>query len=1168
MSESITICGKCNVNIPANLRVIKCNSCQKYYHVKCCDINHKIYNSMVQDNKVWHCQVCASTKVTRLNTHSKLSGKSRSKCGKCCKYFASNSNPLNCNICNLPFHVKCVNASSSLARNLRNGASWSCYKCVSESLPFHSLDKENTFLAIHGPRGANLDLINKPSFTIQSLLDQMPGQNFSSDEFLNDSISSKYYSAGDFLETKFSNNFTMLHLNIASLSKHIDELRNLLFLLDFPFDVIGITETRLHDDDPIVNLDIKGYDFIHTPTSTNCGGAGIYIKSSYDYAIKKDLFHSISNLTETIFIEIKRNKNKNLLVGCVYRHHCPVSGFLTRFFSPMLDNINRYSNKTCAIMGDFNINLINYASHTPTSDFYDLFSSYGFRPLILQPTRVTSTTATLIDNIFINDMTCNSYGGNLTSSISDHFLQFSQIDLFNSEKVTPFVKYSRNFRDFDKRKFSNELSKIDWSSIVTNNLGTNNSYQLFYDKIINLLDEMAPYRKLTKKEIRLDQRPWITKGILVSMRKRDDLFKRMAREKNPTLKLEIDFSYKKYRNMLTILLKQNKKNNFSVYILDNYNNTKKTWDGIRELVNVSKKKNNLPNKIYYNDKEINSPLDIADSFNDFFSNIGKNVEEKIPKLTTSYSAYMNNPNDKSIFLSACDNDEILATINGLKSSTASGPNSFPSFLLSEFAPLLVQPLCAIINMSLQEGVFPSLLKAANICPIFKKGEKFKCENYRPISLLSNISKIFEKIMYNRVENFLISSNQFYDLQFGFRRKHSTNHALLSIVETIREAMDNKLFSCGVFIDLEKAFDTVNHKILLSKLSYYGIRGNANTWFESYLTGRTQSVCINGKLSTKCSITCGVPQGSILGPLLFLLYINDMHLSIRNSTIYHFADDTNLLLSSKSLKDLRKMMNQDLKLVFEWLCANRLSLNADKTEFLIFRPPKRDSQRITLSLNRQTIFESTKIRYLGLILDNKLNWKFHVSELSKKLSRSIGIICKIKPFCSTHVLKSLYYSLFNSHLSYGLSTWGGNVSIALLQKLQVLQNRVLRIITSVSPDNPVHCADIRKSLGILTIDDQIKVQLSSIMWDYDQKSLPTHLGNLFLRSSDIHDYKTRGASRGNLFYKKVNTSSYGIKSLKVQGVKLFNELLQNDVYNQAKTKKSFLKNYKLELLSQY
>ena len=384
-------------------------------------------------------------------------------------------------------------------------------------------------------------------------------------------------------------------------------------------------------------------------------------------------------------------------------------------------------------------------------------------------------------------------------------------------------------------------------------------------------------------------------------------------------------------------------------------------------------------------------------------------------------------------------------------------------------------------------------------------------------------------------------------------------------------MDNRMFTCGVFIDLEKAFDTVNHKILLSKLEYYGIRGVANSWFKSYLFDRHQTVRINGENSVSSVITCGVPQGSILGPLLFLLYINDMYHSVKKSTIYHFADDTNLLLSCKSLKELRKFMNKDLKLLHVWLCANRLSLNTGKTEFLVFRPPRSNDERITLSLNRKTLFESSKIKYLGLLLDGKIDWKAHVTELIKKLSRSIGIISKIKPFCTIDVLRSLYFSLFNSHLSYGLSTWGGNISNILLNRLEVLQNRILRIMYSSISSNseiPIHCTEIRKSMRILTIEDQIKVQISSLMWDYDHNTIPIHLKSFFLRSNVVHNYGTRGAARGNLYYTKVNTTSYGLKSFKIQGVKILNELLNREMYNKATNKTSFLKILKTELISKY
>ena len=246
-------------------------------------------------------------------------------------------------------------------------------------------------------------------------------------------------------------------------------------------------------------------------------------------------------------------------------------------------------------------------------------------------------------------------------------------------------------------------------------------------------------------------------------------------------------------------------------------------------------------------------------------------------------------------------------------------------------------------------------------------------------------------MYNRLEEFLKSSEVLYKYQFGFRKQYSTNHALVSIVEKIRDALDKNMYTCGVFIDLEKAFDTVNHQILLSKLYHYGIRGIANMWFSSYLSGRSQSVTLNGIASSKMNVSCGVPQGSILGPLLFLLYVNDMNLAVRSSIVHHFADDTNLLYSNRSLKKIKTVVEKDLAYLYDWLCANRLSLNAGKTEFIIFRPSRKKLDlRITLRLHHTKLFESPKIKYLGLILDNKLNWKPHIMELSKKLGRAVGL----------------------------------------------------------------------------------------------------------------------------------------------------------------------------------
>ena len=345
-----------------------------------------------------------------------------------------------------------------------------------------------------------------------------------------------------------------------------------------------------------------------------------------------------------------------------------------------------------------------------------------------------------------------------------------------------------------------------------------------------------------------------------------------------------------------------------------------------------------------------------------------------------------------------------------------------------------------MNKSLTEGVFPNSLKLALVCPIFKKGDVTKCANYRPISLLSNISKIFERVMYNRIEHFLEEHDSIYELQFGFRKNYSTNHALLSIVESIRKNLDNKTYSCRVFVDLEKAFDTVNHTILLSKLNHYGIRGESLEWFRSYLTNRKQCSTINGSSSEYSKISCGVPQGSILGPLLFLIYINDMHDALSKCIVHHFADDTNLLFSHKDPEVIRKTLNNELKLLYEWLCANRLSLNVDKTEFIIFRPPRTKlNNRIVLNLNNKKIHESRKIKYLGLIMDDRLTWKFHINELCKKLGRSVGMLYKLRHLCPLTVLKSLYYSLLNSHIAYGLPVWGNSDQI-YIDKISKLQKK--------------------------------------------------------------------------------------------------------------------------------
>ena len=336
--------------------------------------------------------------------------------------------------------------------------------------------------------------------------------------------------------------------------------------------------------------------------------------------------------------------------------------------------------------------------------------------------------------------------------------------------------------------------------------------------------------------------------------------------------------------------------------------------------------------------------------------------------------------------------------------------------------------------------------------------------------------------------------------------------------------------------------------------------------KSYLNNRSQHVSLEAAKSRNLKVTCGVPQGSILGPLLFLIYINDMHKAFDKCLVHHFADDTNLLYANKDPKAIKKVVDIELNNLYIWLCANRLSLNVSKTEFIIFRPPRKPlPQRIVLSLNRNKIYESTKIKYLGLILDSRLTWKHHINELAKKLSRAVGMLYKIRHYCIPNVLRSLYFSIFNSHLSYGIPVWG-NAKQIFLNKLIALQKKAIRAISFA--DFHEHTSPIFKDLNILKLKDMFELQVSNLMWDFDHGTLPPSLSRYFKRCNSMHNLNTRQAQHGKLYVKKCNTLTYGLNSFYVQGSKILNKLMDTDLYTKSRSKESFVKKIKIKLIESY
>ena len=1074
-------------------------------------------------------------------------------CGVCSGSIGINHRAIECSICSQWVHLKCNKLDSKdyafFQKSGNENEVFICINCIADNTPFSNLNNnEFSVLVKNGiidsnncrvnftPTDFHKTIIDKLNYAINNNAFDLDTDDKEENEGAPiPTINCQYYNLDEFHKSKFnpSKNFSILHYNIHSIQLHIEEFRVALQMLDFPFDVICISESKIIKDfEPIVDISLPGFHApISTPTESTKGGVLIYVNKNLNFKPRDDLNIYKSSELESSFIEIINTNDTNDIVGVIYRHPSmnPVE-FIDDYLNKITDKISK-ENKKIFIAGDFNFNLLNTSTHPETFDFFDTMMSNFLLPVITIPTKINRDNNTLIDNIFTNHLNPDTVSGNLTLNLSDGHLPSFMIMPKNNQNHQPKKHniYTRCSKNFDSSAFLDDYHKKNWDFVIdTDKNDVNFSLNQFFSNMNTLLDTHLPLRKVSKKEFKQKFKPWVSNVILTKISDKNKAFKRYLKAKVPSTKSDHLKTYKSLKNEITLLMRAGKKEYYKKYFSTNKNNIQKIWKGIKEIINIKSKNYDYPTCLQDGDVTITDPLAISNSFNSYFTSIADNILKKRKyEGSKSFRDFLANRLTESFIFQDCTENEIKTIISSFSVSTSSGPNSIPTKILLLLKDHICQPLHKIFNLSLRVGQHPDILKVSKTIPIFKKGSRLLVSNYRPISLLSNINKILEKIVHGQVYSFLEDSHCIYSFQFGFRKKHSTNHALIEITETIRQALDNKNFACGIFVDLQKAFDTVNHDILISKLDHYGIRGPANDWFSSYLKDRTQFVSILGFESDTKKILHGVPQGSVLGPLLFLIYINDLHFSIKNSKVFHFADDTNLLNIGKSPKSMQKQINADLKILYNWLLANKISLNSDKTEIIFFHKPGEKIPDLLIKMNGHRIFPSKYIKYLGVYLDETLNWGSHCCTLSKKLKRANGMLCKARHFVPKDELKTLYYAIFSSHLTYGSQIWG-QVTTSFNHNIFKLQNRALRIITF--SDFRANSSPLYIDLKVLKLRDHITIQNCLFVHDSLKNISPKCFCAYFNLAKNVHSFCTKSNSLGCLFVPKSTTIRYGIYSI--------------------------------------
>lgn len=865
---------------------------------------------------------------------------------------------------------------------------------------------------------------------------------------------------------------SVIHLNIRSIRNKLNYIKD--SLLDF--NILCFTETHLNHAILNEDLFLEGFQPIKFRKDVSAHSAGLltYVSEGLIAAHRPDLE---VDLDESLWIEV-RHKGEPYLICNIYRPPSTPASFWQRLNIIIEKALE--SSKRLIIVGDLNEDQLNEHNRY----LKDLININNLENIIKEPTRVTPLTATLLDVVIVSEDVdvLNSGTLQVDPSVSDHSAVYMFIS-FSYSHETSFKREVWNYKMGDYEKLNDLISSTDWSFINNGNLDL--VCEQFTTKFMNLVRECVPSKTVL---IRPTDKPWYDSVIRSTSRKRDRL-------KRKALKSGIisDWSkYKQIRNKVNNQIKHAKErfyNNIENSLIDSSSTDPKLyWKLLKHFMKNNKKSEIIPplkttsengdESYAFND------LEKANALNDYFVSISK-LDESNTSLPTFTPKTPHNLSDIRI-----EETEIADVINTLITNKACGEDQISHFLLKKTCSTIVKPLCLLFNRSHNECHFPSPWKSGRVMPLYKKGPAELPSNYRPISLLSCVGKIDERIVFKHMYNFFHTNNLIYKNQSGFLPGHSTVYQLLDIYHQITQSIDAKQHTCIVFCDVSKAFDRVWHKGLLFKLRQHGINGNLLQWISHYLSNRQQRVFIGSSISSPKFTTAGVPQGTVLGPLFFLIYINDIAESLL-SIVRLFADDTSMACTSSNTQAIEGILNHDFAVLAAWAKQWLVDFHPLKTEAILFTSSN-EVQNLNLIFDNILINFVENHKHLGLILSSNAKWHEHIENISSSVSKILGIMRSIKFRLTRKALNNVYISYVRPILEYASVVWDGCTAYEKT-RLEQIQYEAARIVTGLTRSVSVN--KLIKEIGWLPLSERRLFQKVVLMYKIKNDIAPEYVCNL-------------------------------------------------------------------------